>query len=100
MEKMAECFRPKDAASPVLGKSADGRNVYSPFCPSVLQLAQLVTPFLDNVATAAHLLPIPKGFVITRCEANQQLQLVLSEAYARRFGRVFGYIGAIKLNAA
>ena len=33
---------------------------------------------------------------VAKCAANNQLQLVLSEAYTRRLRRVFGYIGEIK----
>ena len=98
MQMMAECFRAQEQNQLPIGKSADGRSVFLPFCPSVLQLSHLVTPFLDQKATAQDLLPIPKGFVLARCAANGQLQIALGEAYARRFGRVFGYIGSIKLD--
>ena len=100
MEMADACFRPQEPNQPPFGKSADGRNVFASFCPSVVQFAHLLTPYLDGKATVAHALPIPKGFTLSLCAANEQLQLSLSDAYARRFTRVFGYIGKIKLNFA
>ena len=97
---IAECFRPQEPEQPPFGRSADGRYVYKSFCPSVAQLAALLTPFLDERATAADALPIPRGFHLAKSTAYGQLQLSLSEAYARRFRRVFGYIGEIKLGCS
>ena len=81
------------------GKCADGRFVYKSFRPAITQLAHLMTPFLDSVATAGDVLPLPKGMTLSLCAANEQLQISLSETFARRFRRVFGFIAEIKLNS-
>ena len=94
---LTECFRAQSEGQVPLGRAADGRSVYTPFRPSVVQLAHLVTPFLDEVNTEADTLPLPRGITLSLCAHNGQLQISLSATYARRFRRVYGYIAEIKL---
>ena len=94
---LIKCFRAQSEGQVPLGKAANGRSVYTPFRPSVAQLAPLVTPFLDEVNKEADTLPLPRGITLSKCAHNGQLQISLSSTYARRFRRVFGYIAEIKL---
>ena len=94
---LIERSRAQSAGQVAFGKAADGRAVYTPFRPSVVQLAHLVTPFLDEVNTVADTLPLPRGVTLAKCAFNKKLQISLSEVYARRFRMVFGYIAEIKL---
>ena len=94
---LSEHFRAQAVGMAPLGRSADGRSVFKSFRPSVTQLSHLLTPFLDSVATAGDVLPLPRGIALALCASNNQLQLSLSPTYARRFRRVYGYIAEIKL---
>ena len=98
MNMLANCFRAQAEGQPPFGRSADGRNVFVSFRPSVIQFAQLVTPFLDETATSCDVLPISKGFTLSKCAANDQLQLSLSDVYTRRMRMLYGYVVEIKLS--
>ena len=69
-----------------------------PFRPSVVQMAHLMTPFLDDKATVGDALPLPKGIQLIKCKANDQLQVMVSEVFSRRMRRVFGWIAELKLD--
>ena len=92
-----EMFRAQAPGQLPFGKAADRRDVFKSFRPTVVQLAHLMTPFLDKVDTAADVLPLPKGISLSLCGENDQLRISLSEVYAKRFRRAYGYIGEIKL---
>ena len=77
MQMLADCFRRQSPGQAPLGKSADGRFVYMSFRPTVFQQAHLMTPFLDERATAGDVLPIPRGFTLSKCAFNGQLQISL-----------------------
>ena len=97
MELLTKCFRPSAPDQLPIGKAADGRQVFAPFRPSVLQQAQLMNPFLGEKATVADAIPFPPGISMAKCKANGQLQVFLSPPYAGRMRKVYGYIGEIKL---
>ena len=94
---IAACFNDSAPQQLPLGRSRDGRDVFASFCPAVAQLALLLTPHLDGVATAGDVLPLPRGMSIVLNANNGQLQRILADVFARRFRRVYGYIGEIKL---
>ena len=75
----AACFRAQEANQLPLGRSDDGRNVYAPFRPTVIQLSRLLTPFLNDIAGLGDALPFPRGFTPSKCEASGQLQLARSD---------------------
>ena len=97
MDYLMEMFRAQAPGQLPFGKAADRRDVFKSFRPTVVQLAHLMTPFLDKVDTAADVLPLPKGISLSLCGENDQLRISLSEVYAKRFRRAYGYIGEIKL---
>ena len=96
----ANCFRAQAPGQAPFGQAAGGLDVYAPFCPSVSQFSLMIPPFLDGKATLADVLPLSRGMSITKCEANNQLQLSLSDTFTRRMRRVYGYIGEMKLSCA
>ena len=55
---------------------------------------------MDEVATAEDTLPLSRCITLSRCAANNQLQLSLAETFARRFRKAYGYIAEIKLGLA
>ena len=92
------CFKPQTQGQVPLGKAADGRFVYGSFKPSVVQFSHLLTPFLDGIDSPCDVLPLPRGMTLSKCDFNGQLQITLSDTYARRFRRVYGYVTEIKLD--
>ena len=62
-----------------------------------MQFSHLLTPFLDDIAKPCDVLPLPRGTTLSKCSFNGQLQISLSDTYARRFRRVYGYVADIKL---
>ena len=89
---IAACFEATAPQQLPIGTSADGRHVYAPFRPTAAQLAHL-----DGIARAGDVLPLPNGMTLVKSGFDGQLQLILSETYARRLRRAYGYIGEIKL---
>ena len=94
---LAACFKPATPDSPAYGRADGGLPVYASFRPSVAELAYFLTPHLDGKATVADALPLPKGMRIALNPVQKQLQLFLSETFARRMRKVYGHIGEIKL---
>ena len=79
----------------------------SPICSGVLDvfffqlkisLANELTHLRADGATAiGALLPVPGGVTFEDNSATGQLQLRINSAYARRFRRIFGYVGGVQI---
>lgn len=80
------------------GISAAGGPVYTPFRPICIYLANALTTLAANAADPNLHLPLSDGMQLS--PGNGQLQLVLGDIFARRYRRVFGYIGEIQLSTA
>ena len=87
------------AMRPQIGHTAAGAAVFAPFRPTPLSLANTLNQVAAAGADAMRHIPLPTGMMFTHA-ANTQLQLVLTEPYARRHKRVFGYVGEIQLSGA
>ena len=80
------------------GFTASGQPVYTPFRPSCIYLANALTTIAANSADPNLQLPLSDGMQLLR--GDGQLQLHLDDIFARRYRRVFGYIGEIQLHTA
>ena len=82
------------------GHSHTGHAFYTPFRPSCIYLANALTTLAANSADPNEHLPLSDGMRLSVSAGNRQMQLVLDDIFARRYRRVFGYIGEIQLHTA
>ena len=85
------------AMRPQIGHTAAGAAVFAPFRPTPLSLANTLNQVAAAGADPMRHAPLPPGMMFTHA-ANTQLQLALTEPYARRHKRVFGFVGEIQLS--
>lgn len=83
---------------PPIGTSAFGSTVFAPFRPSPMFLANTMHSLDLGTADPNRHIRLPHGMSFTRA-ANAQLQLALSNAFARRLRRVLGYVAEIQLSS-
>lgn len=82
-----------------IGLSALGRPVYSPYRPTVVSLASELTHLKESPEIQVEMcVPVPEGMSFAGNSATGQLQLSLNPMYARRFRRVSGYLGEIRIS--
>ena len=80
------------------GFSASGQPVYTPFRPSCVYLANVLTSLAASSADPNLQLPLSDGMQLLPSAGNGQLQLHLDDIFARRHRRVYGYVGEIQLH--
>ena len=81
-------------ARPEIGRAALNRPVYAPYLPSVLSQASDFTALADSPGIQPEvIIPVLDGRTFATNADTKQLQLVVDPMYARRFRRVFGYVG-------
>ena len=83
-----------------LGFDAAGSPVFGSFRPTVRTLADRIPDWLNSGANLLSVLPAPSGFSFPtgNNSGEKQLHLTLDGAYARRYRRVFVYVGDIQLS--
>ena len=86
------------SSRPSIGRADSQRNVYEPYRPPVLQMADEISHLLADGGPVGLHIPAPAGMDVPAA-CNGRLQLRLSSSIARRFWRVFGYLGGIQLAA-
>ena len=88
------------AARIPFGFAASGLEVYTPFRPSCVYLDNVLTTLAQTSADPNLHLPLSDGMVFFPSAGDGQLQLVSDDIFARRYRRVFGYVGEIQLHTA
>ena len=88
------------AGSPELGFDAGGPPVFGSYRPTVRSLAGRIPAWLRSGVNLLSAIPVPSGFSfgLGANPGKPQLQLTLDGGYARRYRRVFGYVGDIQLS--
>ena len=79
------------------GFAADGPPVFAPYRPTIRKMAGQIPAWLRSGIDLSTAIPIPAGLPFSRGEKNQP-HLTLPGSYARRFRRIFGYVGDIQLS--
>ena len=80
-----------------LGELANGRWAVRSYTPSLLSQSVQFQEALQDSPALCDDIPIPKGMQLTHPTDKRQCQLILDEAFASRFRKIFGYIGEIKM---
>lgn len=75
-----------------------GSRFLPPFRPSCVYLANALSTIDADSADPNVLLPLSDGMQLL--PGNGQLQLHLGDIFARRYRRVFGYVGEIQLHTS
>ena len=86
---------PTKAAPPPIGLTAQKTPVYAPFQPTVASIAVALTPFMSSAAGIERALPLPTGFELIRSPDDKQTQLKVSEFFATKMRRCFGYVWGV-----
>lgn len=80
----------------MIGRAAANRCVYDPYRPSALSMDNELTHLRDGGNPVGLHLAGPAGMSFGANPSTNQLQVRLPSPYARRFRRVFGYVGEIQ----
>ena len=80
-----------------IGLTSSDIAFFDPYRPTILSLANELEQLGIYEKGANRFIPAPSGFSLATSAGDNQLQLVLSESYTRRFRRVFGYIADIQM---
>ena len=82
----------------MLGPLSAGGFASRTFTPTVISVADRINDALTLDTPLSEALPLPAGMSLRYCEANKQVQLVLSSrVFTLRMRKVFGYVGSIEL---
>ena len=83
---------------PEIGRPTLNRPVFAPYRTSGLCIASEITHLGESPEVQVELrVPAPEGISFADNSATGQLQLEANPMYARRFRRVFGYVGGIQV---